>query len=164
MNTIILFWNPAISSYKLEDFQYEMENLGDEWMNWSVWEYEKAKPGDRFFMVRCGNGKTGICMSGYFSSEPYQDEDWSGKGRVTYYMDMEPDVMIHPDYMPILKTDELVSAIPSFDWKGGHSGRLLEPELAEKLEALWADFLKKHEDMFIVRAARQDVDPKDFIR
>ena len=79
-------------------------------------------------------------------------------------MDMEPDVMIHPDYMPILKTDELVSAIPSFDWKGGHSGRLLEPELAEKLEALWADFLKKHEDMFIVRAARQDVDSKDFIR
>ncbi len=37
MNTIILFWNPAISSYKLEDFQMEMEDIKYADMNWSVW-------------------------------------------------------------------------------------------------------------------------------
>ena len=66
MKSFILFWNPAISSYKLDDFQREMEDVSECWhdMNWSVWEHDKAQKGDRFFMVRCGSGKTGICMSG----------------------------------------------------------------------------------------------------
>lgn len=164
MKTFILFWNPAISSYKLDDFQREMEELSYEYndMNWSVWEHEDAHAGDRFFMVRCGNGKTGICMSGYFSSDPYKDEDWSGRGRETYYMDLEPDVMIHPEYLPILTTSELVSAIPSFDWKGGHSGRLLDEKNAEILETLWRLFTEKNEEMFKIRAFRQDVAPSDF--
>ena len=42
MNTIILFWNPAISSFKLDDYQELIENLEYEDMNWSVWEHEKA--------------------------------------------------------------------------------------------------------------------------
>jgi len=71
MKTYILFWNPAISSYKLEDFQREIDDYENADMNWGVWEYEKACAGDRFFMVRCGSGKTGICMSGYFSSDPW---------------------------------------------------------------------------------------------
>ncbi len=165
MKTFILFWNPAISSYKLDDFQRELEELTNHYnnMNWSVWEYEKACAGDRFFMVRCGNGNTGICMSGYFSSDPYQDEDWSGRGRVTYYMNLEPDVMIHPDHFPILPTSELVRAIPSFDWKGGHSGRLLDENYAEKLEQLWASFLKQHPELFIHHSYRNKVDPWRFI-
>lgn len=166
MKTFILFWNPAISSYKLDDFQRELEEISDYCnnMNWSVWEYDKAHAGDRFFMVRCGNGKTGICMSGYFTSEPYKAEDWSGRGRVTYYMDLEPDVMIHPDHLPILTTSELVSAIPSFDWKGGHSGRLLDEKSAEKLEKLWKSFTEKNEDIFKIRACRQELDPSDYVQ
>ncbi len=163
MKTYILFWNPAISSYKLEDFQREMENLRFADMNWSVWEYEKASAGDRFFMVRCGSGKTGICMSEYFSSNPYKGEDWSGRGRVTYYMNLEPDYMIHPDYMPILPTMDLVRDIPGFDWTGGHSGRLLDAKLAEKLETIWKEFIDEHADMFIMRAAHQEVNPERFV-
>lgn len=166
MKTFILFWNPAISSYKLDDFQRELEEMTDDYnnMNWSVWEHDKAHAGDRFFMVRCGNGKTGICMSGYFASDPYKGEDWSGKGRVTYYMDLEPDAMIHPDYLPILTTSELINAIPSFDWLGGHSGRLLEEKNAEKLEGLWKQFRDQHKDMFVQRAFSQEVDPSEFIK
>ncbi len=162
MKTYILFWNPAISSYKLEDFQREMEDLGNAYMNWSVWEYENACAGDRFFMVRCGSGKTGICMSGYFSSDPYKDEDWSGRGRVTYYMDLEPDYMINPDYLPILSTLDLVRDVPGFDWNGGHSGRLLDAKLAEKLETIWKKFTDDHSEMFTIRAAHQDVNPDSF--
>lgn len=162
MKTYILFWNPAISSYKLEDFQREMENLGNADMNWSVWEHEKACAGDRFFMVRCGSGKTGICMSGYFSSYPYKGEDWSGRGRVTYYMDLEPDYMINPDYQSILSTSDLVRNIPGFDWNGGHSGRLLDTKLAEKLETIWKKFIDEHAEMFTIRAAHQEVDPESY--
>ena len=166
MKTFILFWNPRISSYKFEDLQRELEEMSECYnnMNWSVWEYDKAHAGDRFFMVRCGDGKTGICMSGYFSSEPYKDEDWSGRGRVTYYLDLEPDVMIHPEYLPILTTNELMSEIPTFDWTGGHSGRLLDDVFAVKLETLWKSFVEKNEEKFKIRAFRQEVDPSDFVR
>ena len=163
MKTYILFWNPAISSYKLENFQEEMEDLGNADMNWSVWEHENACAGDRFFMVRCGGDKTGICMSGYFSSDPYRGEDWSGKGRVTYYMNLEPDYMIHPDYLPILSTADLVREIPGFDWNGGHSGRLLDAKLAEKLETIWKNFIAEHAEMFTIRAAQQEVYPDRFL-
>ena len=162
MKTYILFWNPAISSYKQENFQEALEEIGFSDMNWNVWEHENANVGDRFFMVRCGDGNTGICMSGYFMSDPYQDEDWSGKGRKTYYMDLEPDVMINSDYLPILTTTELASAIPEFDWKGGHSGRLLDAHLAEKLEGLWDKFLDEHSNMFYIHAAAQEVDTSSY--
>lgn len=72
-------------------------------------------------------------------------------------MDMVADTMIHPDYLPILSTEKLMSAIPGFDWTGGHSGRLLDADKAERLETLRSDFLKEHSDMFIIRCARLDV-------
>lgn len=147
MNTIILFWNPDISSYTIERLRENLSNYAHVG-NWSVWEHDKAHKGDRFFMVRCGKGQTGICMSGRFCSEPYKDEDWSGKGREVYYMDLRADTVIDPDILPILSTEVLSENIPSFDWSGGHSGRLLSDRKAKKLEKLWEEFLEENEDIF----------------
>ena len=147
MKTFILFWNPGISSYTIERLREDLE-VEQHVSNWSVWEHKKAHKGDRFFMVRCGEGKTGICMSGFFSSEPYQDEDWSGKGRVVYYMDLSADFVIDPDILPILSTEILSQKIPSFDWSGGHSGRLLPAQKAKKLEKLWEEFLEENDWIF----------------
>ena len=69
--TFILMWNPAISSATMEYHQYCIENFDNESFNWSVYEWEKAHEGDRFYLVRVGEGKTGIVMSGIFTSEPY---------------------------------------------------------------------------------------------
>ena len=47
MNTIILFWNPAVSSYTMERMREDMAH----WThvgNWSVWQHEAAKKGDHF--------------------------------------------------------------------------------------------------------------------
>ena len=154
MNTIILFWRPSISSFKIDDFQYFIENRDSEYFNWSVWEYDKAHCGDRFFMVRCGEGKTGICMSGKFISSPYKDTDWSGQGRDVYYMDMYVDTAIHPDFMPILTTERLQAAIPDFDWTGGHSGRLIAASDAAKLEKMWKEFLNENDEIFHYHAFR----------
>ena len=156
--TFILFWNPAISSCKMSDYQFLLENRWEP-LNWSVWDYRQAKDGDRFFMVRCGDGNTGICMSGTFDSMPFYGEDWSDQGRDNiHYVDLDRDVVINPDYCPILTTAELQAAIPDFDWTGGHSGRLLDPESAEKLEEMWEKFLEKNADIFHVRAIRFEVD------
>ena len=127
MSTYILFWNPAISSFKLEYLQDMLDcDNNDPTFNWSIWEHENAHIGDRFFLVRCKNrpvpgklnqyGKqlwepcidetTGICMAGNFTSDPYEGEDWSGKGRETYYMDMNIDQATDPDECVIVSTAE----------------------------------------------------------
>ena len=147
MKTFILFWNPGISSYTIERLREDLD-VEQHVSNWSVWEHKKAHKGDRFFMVRCGEGKTGICMSGFFNSDPYQGEDWSGKGREVYYMDISADFVIDPDLLPILSTEILSREIPSFDWSGGHSGRLLPAQKAKKLEKLWEKFLEENDPIF----------------
>jgi len=161
MNTIILFWNPDISSYDIDRHHDLLDGDTIEYgtFNWSIWEHQLAHEGDRFYMVRCKNkpvpgklnkwGKqvwepviddtTGICMSGVFTSDPYRGEDWSGKGRETFYMDMDIQQATDPDKFVIIKSDLLIEAIPDFDWKGGHSGRLLDEAAAAKLEKLFEE-------------------------
>ena len=60
MSTAVLMWNPAISSYTMNDYLDGMVHFGQYGLNWSVWEYEKVQKYDRFVMVRVGEGKTGI--------------------------------------------------------------------------------------------------------
>lgn len=146
-HTFILMWNPDISSVSLEDHLCSIRNMYTGYFNWSVWEHQKAKCGDRFFLVKVGRGKTGIVMSGVFDSHPYVASDWSGKGRRVFYMDMLPNVVLDPDKAPMITTEELLKDIPGFDWTGGHSGRRLSQEDAQKLEALWADFLHRNEKL-----------------
>ena len=146
-NTVILMWNPAISSVTLDDHNATIKNILTEYFNWSVWDYKNAKCGDRFYLVKVGKeGNNGIVMSGVFDSQPYELDDWSGRGRQTFYMDMKPSLILNPDKAPMLTTEELMKAIPTFDWTGGHSGRILTKEDAMKLEELWSKFLEKHQD------------------
>ena len=145
-DTYILMWNPDISSVSLEAHNESIPDMLTGYFNWSVWEHERAGIGDHFFLVRCGEGNTGIVMSGVFDSKPYQAEDWSGKGRTTYYVDMVPNIIINPDAAPMISTEDLQKAIPSFDWTGGHSGRLLTEEQASALEELWAKYLDENKE------------------
>ena len=86
--TFILMWNPSISSYTMERFDEDLIEMANGWdleyFNWSVWDYENAQEGDAFYMVKVGPGSKGVVMSGVFTSDPYQDEDWSGKGRKVF--------------------------------------------------------------------------------
>lgn len=95
MKTVVLMWKPAISSFHKEDLSkciqvldsYNEEDCPNEYLNlnWSIWDHEQVKDGDRFFMVKVGEGKTGIVMAGTIQSNPYKDKDWSGKDREVYY-------------------------------------------------------------------------------
>lgn len=162
MNTIILFWNPEVSSFKIDDYQSLLEHRHIDHMNWSIWEHEKAHFGDRFFMVCCGRKNAGVCMSGYIVSEPYIDKDWAGKDRVVHYADIAIDYMINPTSLPILPSEEIMQEIPNFDWLGGHSGRVLAPEAAVKLETLWKTFIQQHISMFGIRANKYNVNLEDY--
>ena len=143
MNTFILYWNPQISNFKDEertDFVRQLRDGADYEFNWAIWDWKLAKEGDRFFRVRCGMhnpADDGIIDSGYFLCEPYEDDDWSGRGRRVHYAEMEFDVVLDYNLCPILSSEKLDLRIPNFDWHGGHSGRVLDEFSADMLEKLW---------------------------
>lgn len=149
---MIFKWNPAFSSYSMMHYLEDMYRLREEDCfdyNWSVWDWQEIHEGDRFYMVKVGMyGQTGIVASGEITSEPYKGEDWSGKGRETYYVDFLPDVLLNPDALPILTCRELEQAIPDFEWARGHSGLVLSDLQAQKLEEVWAAFLEKNKAVF----------------
>lgn len=146
--TFIMRWNTDISNYTLAEFQEAMGDFFEPgfYYDWSIWDYQKAHVGDRFYMVRTGKGKHGVVMHGYIMGEPYPDEDWSGKGRRVYYIRMKPLNMVDPERSPLLvTTDELSEKIPGFGWEEGHSGMILSDEQAAKLEAIWARYAEHME-------------------
>lgn len=149
MATYILFWNPAISSYTMERFQDDFNNHGCVG-NWSFHEHEDVEYGDIFYMVRCGEGKTGIVMRGKIDSECYESEDWSPKKRKPiYYADIEDGVTINPETASVMLTPELLTEkLPDFNWFGGHSGRKLSEEYADKLEEIWMEYINSNPKLF----------------
>ena len=159
-NTFILKWNPAISSYTMERLDNDMaewaEGYWSDDFDWSVNEWQKARKGDRFFMVRVGEGNTGVFAAGRFTSDPFKDEDWSGKGREVYYMQMEFEAVFHPERAEIITTEELERELPHLDWRKGHSGQMLDAESAERLELMWRDYVGRNKSLYLPRAVKND--------
>lgn len=157
-NTFLLNWNPAISSYTMDDLDDDMKWWAKEdWyddFDWSVCDWKKAHIGDRFFMARVGEGNTGIFAAGRFTSDPYKGNDWSGQGREVYYVQMEFEAVFHPERTAIISAQELERELPHLDWQKGHSGKLLEREDAVKLELMWRDFIGQHKSMYLPRAVK----------
>lgn len=152
MKTVILMWNPAISSFTFKMFKNYLAGPFGTDFDWSVWDWKEVHAGDRFFMVRVGDegkgGKgNGIVMSGYLNSEPHRGEDWSGKGREVYYVDLAADYLFDTEKVRTLTDEFLMQSFPQFDWTGGHSGRILDDETAALLEECWEKVLIMNADL-----------------
>ena len=161
MNTFLLYWNPHFSSYTLERFAGDFNFNGSAHGNcliapsdsgampddfdWSIVEHEKAHEGDRFIFIRVGYEKpTGIVGVGFFKSEPYRGEDWSGQGRDIWYMAMEFDAVVNPESDKILPTAEIAALVPEINWTRGKAGVMVSPEIAARIMAAWDSHLCKN--------------------
>lgn len=146
----MLRWNTAISNFKIKDFEDCMKQFRDPafCLSWSIWDWQDARIGDKVYMLRVGEGTTGIVMAGEIISEPYVDEDWSGKGRVTHYVDIRLVQMIHPEKATILDTEDLSESFDGIEWTGGHSGTLLSAKDAYYLEKLFDKYLVDNRKQF----------------
>ena len=148
--TFIMRWNTDISNYKLYEFEEAMDDFEEDgfYYDWSIWDYQKVHYGDKFFMIRTGEGKRGVVMRGTIIGTPYPDEDWSGKGRKVYYIRMSLSHMIHPDKSPLLlTTEELSKKISGFNWEEGHSGMILDDTTAMRLDEVWQEYVDKVHQM-----------------
>lgn len=64
-NTVVLMWNPKISSVKESDYEEWFDGLCtfcEKFFNWSVWDYKHVGYGDRFILMRVRDEKAGIVM------------------------------------------------------------------------------------------------------
>lgn len=136
--TYLMRWNPAISSFTEKDYEECVENMvhGMFRMNWSIREWEEARRGDFFYMLRTGDDKAGVVFSGQFISDPYPGDDWAGSTKRRMYVDMICTNPVEPGAKPSLSLERLQKEIPAFDWVKGHSGALLSDEIAAKLDEL----------------------------
>lgn len=146
-NIVILKWNPAISSYNMIRFLDDIVQENAE-SDWSIREHERVRKGDMFYMLKVGQGQTGIVMRGEITSDPESGEDWSKQGRKTYYSNYKAQIMINPDTFPVLNGTLLQDNIPGFDWFGGHSGAVLDGKQAEVLESMWNAYWQENKAEF----------------
>lgn len=135
----LMRWNPSISSFKEKDYEECVENMihGMFRIEWSIFEWEEARRGDLFYMMRVGDNKVGIIFDGQFVSDPYPADDWAGSTKRRMYVDAVCMNPMEPKAKPHISLEELQKIIPTFDWSKGHSGVLLSKEVAEKLADLW---------------------------
>lgn len=135
----LMRWNPSISSFTDEDYNECFENMvhGMFRMNWSIYEWQEARRGDLFYMLRVGDDKAGIAFNGYFLSDPYTGDDWAGSIKRRCYVDMICQNAVEPGEVPFVSMERLKKAIPEYDWEEGHSGVLLPDEVTEKLDELF---------------------------
>ena len=106
--------------------------------NWSIYDWQEARRGDFFYMMRTGDDKAGIVFSGQFLSDPYPADDWAGSTKRRMYVDM---ICYNAESgaEPYISLEELQAAIPAIDWQKGHSGELLSQEIAMQLDEIWED-------------------------
>ena len=151
MKTFILLWNPAISNYSYKSYcrQY-LRNVGNV-LTWNLYDYASAEPGDRVFWLRCGEGRTGILMAGSIYESPFEDVHWRNPGERASYIPFLVEYAVDPEEMPLITTEMLSAEMPDFDWNGGHSGRELGLEYAEKLEMMWARYVMENAAAFEAR-------------
>ena len=137
--TYLLRWNPSISSFKEKDYEDCVANMehGMFRLNWSIFEWEEARRGDLFYMMRVGDDKAGIVFNGQFISDPYPADDWAGSTKRRMYVDMVCTNPVEPGTKPRISLEKLQNEILAIEWAKGHSGSLLPSEMAEELHKLW---------------------------
>lgn len=134
----LMRWNPSISSFTEMDYEKCVANMehGMFRLNWSIYDWEEARRGDMFYMMRVGDDKAGIVFTGQFITDPYPADDWGGSTKRRMYVDMVCMNATEPQAGSNVSLEKLQKAIPSFEWSRGHSGVLLANNVTEKLAKL----------------------------
>lgn len=134
----LMRWNPSISSFTEKDYDECVKNQvhGMFRINWSINEWEEARRGDLFYMMRVGDENAGIVFNGQFVSDPYPSEDWAGSTKRRMYVDMVCTNAEESGAEPFVPLATLQDAIPAIEWSKGHSGVLLSDDVIDELVKL----------------------------
>lgn len=145
----LMRWDADDDTFTDNDLEMFMRNMerGAFQMDWIISDWEEARRGDLFFMMRTGDERAGIVMNGLIISDPYPMESVYGKFDHAMCVDVLCMNVVKPGDKPHLSLKELQEAIPEFDWEKGLSGELLSEEVASKLASLWSHDSDGWEDL-----------------
>ncbi len=142
--TYLLRWNPNISQLTLKTYREAVKNFPEGFSyDWSIHEYETAREGDMFYMLRTGDDKAGIVSRGIFTSNPYKNEEWDGKSSKRFNVMIDCYTPSGADAPPHISLRELKKFIPGIDWEQGNSGELITESQADKLDKLWCKHVRE---------------------
>ncbi len=133
--TYLMRWNPTISSFTEKDYEECLKESvhGMFRLNWSISDWQEARRGDYFYMMRTDGDDAGIIFSGQLITDPYPDEDWAGSMKRRMYVDL---ICCPSDATgaSCISLEQLQTVAPEIDWAKGHSGELLPSDVIEKLD------------------------------
>lgn len=155
----ILRWNPSISSFKREGFEFYFSHYKnnlpidpDDKFDWSVWNWREVMHRDLFIMMQVGQKVNGIVWGGFLGGYPYQYEREDGTMSKSIFFETTVMYMNRIEKTGLMTAEKLIQVIPEVDWLHGHSGELLSIENAEKLGLFLVDEMikidEKDEDFY----------------
>jgi len=149
----ILRWNPSISSFSRERFEYYFshykKNLPlapNDQFDWSVWNWREVMHRDLFVMMQVGQKVNGIVWGGFLGGYPYQYEKEDGTLTKSRFFETTVQYMHRIENTGLMAADRLIEAVPEVDWLHGHSGELISVESAEKLGLFMVKEMKDAEE------------------
>lgn len=152
-NTFLMTWDPASSAYTMADLNADMSILAKgHWpddFEWEITEWQRARKGDRFFMVLMGEHNSGIFAAGRFTTYPFVDVD-------NRYIGLEFETVIHPERCDIITTEELERELSHIDWRNTSSGHMLNKEDAVRMELMWRDYVGRNKTLYLPRAVKNE--------
>jgi hypothetical protein len=142
--SFLLAWNPAKYEWTpaaLADLRARHakgERLRD---TWSTGNSKQLKPGDRFYLIRLGDGPRGIFASGRILSEvregPHFAPERAAAGETRRYVEIRYDELLNPWTDGLLTQAALVEQFKEVEWSPQSSGTRLPPSILFRLELLW---------------------------
>ena len=137
MNTFILRWNPAISSYKmerhLEIVSHAHKMQFPESFDWSVRDWQKVKDGDMAVLLQVGTENDGVAMIAKIVGAPEADESWRGDGSKVHYVNLSIFDAFNPAEQKQFRAENFESDFETIKWHKGHSGELIDKATAKRL-------------------------------
>jgi len=145
----ILRWNPSISSFKREGFDFYFSHYKnnlpldpEDKFDWSVWNWREVMHRDLFIMMQVGQEVNGIVWGGFLGGYPYQYKREDGTLTKSYFFETIVMYMNRIEKTGLMTAEKLIQVIPEVDWLHGHSGEMLTIENAEKLGLFIVNELK----------------------
>ncbi len=139
--TFLLTWDPSL--FPFTEFERVARRVADEGAavySWNVGHKDVSR-GDRVFFMRHGEEKAGLIGSGRIVSEAFEGRHWNpGKADATaVYARVAWDALRE---FPFVSRDKLVAETGEKTlWTADGSGLAVKPELADRLETVWAKAL-----------------------
>lgn len=116
-------------------------------MNWATGNTKRVAPGDRLFLLRQGKVAPGIVGSGYATRRvfagPHFDRERRAHGDVALFTSVRFDTLLPADDVLPLRTLKDDGALSAFHWTPAASGFQLPDVVAQRLESIWAQHLRK---------------------